>query len=112
MTTPALALHRCDAIHFDVALFTNLTQDHLDFHADMEDYFMAKRLLFEMSPRASIVHVDDPYGQRLAEGFDCVTFSAEGNPADLRMSAAREAYEEAMDRAMAELGRIERDLDR
>ena len=84
VSSHALALHRCDAIHFDVALFTNLTQDHLDFHADMEDYFMAKRLLFEMSPRASIVNVDDPYGQRLAEGFDCVTFSAEGTPADFR----------------------------
>jgi UDP-N-acetylmuramoyl-L-alanyl-D-glutamate--2,6-diaminopimelate ligase len=84
VSSHALALHRCDAIHFDVALFTNLTQDHLDFHADMEDYFMAKRLLFEMSPRASIVNVDDPYGQRLSEGFDCATFSAEGTPADFR----------------------------
>ena len=82
VSSHALALHRCDAIHFDVALFTNLTQDHLDFHADMEDYFMAKRLLFEMSPGVSIVNADDPYGQRLAEGFDCVTFSAEGAAAD------------------------------
>ena len=39
VSSHALALHRADAIHFDVALFTNLTQDHLDFHADMEDYF-------------------------------------------------------------------------
>jgi UDP-N-acetylmuramoyl-L-alanyl-D-glutamate--2,6-diaminopimelate ligase len=84
VSSHALALHRCDAIRFDAALFTNLTQDHLDFHADMEDYFMAKRLLFEMSPRVSIVNIDDPYGQRLAEGFDCVTFSAEGAAADFR----------------------------
>ncbi len=74
VSSHALALHRCDAIHFDVALFTNLTQDHLDFHVDMEDYFQAKRLLFEMSPKTSIVNVDDPYGKRLAEEFDCVTF--------------------------------------
>ena len=47
VSSHALALHRCDAIHFEVALFTNLTQDHLDFHADMEDYFHAKRMLFE-----------------------------------------------------------------
>ena len=40
------SLHRADAIHFDVEVFTNLTQDHLDFHSDMEDYFAAKRLLF------------------------------------------------------------------
>jgi len=79
----ALALHRADAIEFDVALFTNLTQDHLDFHADMEDYFAAKRLLFEMGPKAAIVNVDDPYGRRLAEEFECVTFSAEGADADL-----------------------------
>ena len=46
VSSHALALHRADAIHFAVAVFTNLTQDHLDFHADMEDYFRAKRLLF------------------------------------------------------------------
>jgi len=78
----ALALHRCDAIHFDVALFTNLTQDHLDFHADMDEYFAAKRLLFEMGPKTAIVNVDDPYGRRLAEEFDCLTFSAAGHEAD------------------------------
>ena len=78
VSSHALALHRCDAIHFEVGLFTNLTQDHLDFHGDMEDYFRSKRLLFEMGPGASIVNVDDPYGRRLAEEFDCVTFSAEG----------------------------------
>jgi len=78
----ALALHRCDSIHFEAALFTNLTQDHLDFHGDMEEYFRSKRLLFEMGPKASIVNVDDPYGRRLAEEFDCVTFSAEGTSAD------------------------------
>jgi UDP-N-acetylmuramoyl-L-alanyl-D-glutamate--2,6-diaminopimelate ligase len=82
VSSHALALHRADAIHFEVALFTNLTQDHLDFHRDMEDYFQAKRLLFEIGPRASIVNVDDPYGRRLAEEFDCTTFSAEGVNAD------------------------------
>jgi UDP-N-acetylmuramoyl-L-alanyl-D-glutamate--2,6-diaminopimelate ligase len=78
----ALALHRADAIYFDVALFTNLTQDHLDFHADMEDYFRSKRMLFEMAPRTAIVNVDDPYGRRLADEFDCATFSAAGAEAD------------------------------
>jgi len=82
VSSHALALHRADAIHFEAALFTNLTQDHLDFHADMEDYFEAKRLLFEMGPRASVVNVDDPYGRRLAQEFECVTFSAEGAEAD------------------------------
>jgi UDP-N-acetylmuramoyl-L-alanyl-D-glutamate--2,6-diaminopimelate ligase len=83
VSSHALALHRCDAIHFDIALFTNLTQDHLDFHADMEDYFRSKRLLFEMGPGTAIVNIDDPYGRRLAEEFECITFSAEGAKADL-----------------------------
>jgi len=84
VSSHALALHRADSIHFEVALFTNLTQDHLDFHAGMEDYFGAKRLLFEMGPKVSVVNVDDDYGRRLAEDFDCVTFSAEGASADFK----------------------------
>jgi UDP-N-acetylmuramoyl-L-alanyl-D-glutamate--2,6-diaminopimelate ligase len=82
VSSHAMTLHRADAIHFEVALFTNLTQDHLDFHADMEDYFLAKRKLFEMEVGTRIVNVDDPYGRRLAEEFQCVTFSAEGAEAD------------------------------
>jgi UDP-N-acetylmuramoyl-L-alanyl-D-glutamate--2,6-diaminopimelate ligase len=86
VSSHALALHRADSIHFDVALFTNLTQDHLDFHADMEDYFRSKRLLFEMEPKTAIVNVDDLYGRRLAGEFDCITFSPTGGDADLRAS--------------------------
>jgi len=82
VSSHAMALHRADAIHFEVALFTNLTQDHLDFHADMEDYFLAKRELFEAGPGTAIVNADDPYGRRLAEELDCVTFSAAGAEAD------------------------------
>ncbi len=84
VSSHALALHRSDAIHFEVALFTNLTQDHLDFHGSMEDYFRSKRALFEMKPRIAIVNVDDPYGQRLAGELEsagevaCLTFSAGG----------------------------------
>jgi UDP-N-acetylmuramoyl-L-alanyl-D-glutamate--2,6-diaminopimelate ligase len=87
VSSHALALHRADATHFEVALFTNLTQDHLDFHADMEDYFLAKRKLFEAGSGAAVVNVDDPYGRRLVSEFECVTFSAEGGEADY---AARE----------------------
>ncbi len=82
VSSHAMALHRADAIYFEVALFTNLTQDHLDFHEDMEGYFGAKRKLFEAEPGTAIVNADDPYGRRLAEEFDCVTFSAEGAEAD------------------------------
>jgi UDP-N-acetylmuramoyl-L-alanyl-D-glutamate--2,6-diaminopimelate ligase len=87
VSSHAMALHRADAIHFEVALFTNLTQDHLDFHVDMEDYFGAKRRLFEAGPGTAIVNVDDPYGRRLAEEFECVTFSAEGADADADYAA-------------------------
>jgi len=85
VSSHALALHRCDSIHFDVALFTNLTQDHLDFHrGGMEDYFETKQLLFETGPRISIVNVDDPYGRRLAEELpNCITFSAGGASANI-----------------------------
>jgi UDP-N-acetylmuramoyl-L-alanyl-D-glutamate--2,6-diaminopimelate ligase len=82
VSSHALALHRCDTIRFEVALFTNLSQDHLDFHTDMEDYFASKRLLFELGPNVAIVNADDEYGRRLAGQFDCWTFSTEAREAD------------------------------
>ena len=54
VSSHALSLHRADAIHWSAAVFTNLTQDHLDFHADMEDYFLAKRRLFEAGPELAV----------------------------------------------------------
>jgi UDP-N-acetylmuramoyl-L-alanyl-D-glutamate--2,6-diaminopimelate ligase len=69
VSSHALALHRADAIHWTVAAFTNLTQDHLDFHADMEDYFLAKRRLFEAGFEIGVINVDDQYGARLAGDF-------------------------------------------
>jgi UDP-N-acetylmuramoyl-L-alanyl-D-glutamate--2,6-diaminopimelate ligase len=86
VSSHALELHRADAIHFAVAVFTNLTQDHLDFHPDMEAYFAAKRRLFaEKEPRAMVVNVDDPYGRRLAEEFpDAVTFGIDSPDAGWR----------------------------
>lgn len=82
VSSHAMVMHRADAIDFDLAVFTNLTQDHLDFHDDMEDYFQAKRLLFAAGPDASVVNIDDEYGQRLATEFDCLTYSATGQAAD------------------------------
>ena len=65
----ALDRKRVHGIRFAVAVFTNLTRDHLDYHKDMEAYFQAKRLLFEeLDDRArAVVNVDDPYGRRLVE---------------------------------------------
>ena len=76
VSSHALTLHRTDAIHFAVAIFTNLTQDHLDFHNSMEDYFEAKRRLFiDLQPRNAVINIDDPYGARLArELSEPVTF--------------------------------------
>jgi UDP-N-acetylmuramoyl-L-alanyl-D-glutamate--2,6-diaminopimelate ligase len=83
VSSHALELHRADAIHWAVAVFTNLTQDHLDFHADMESYFAAKRRLFEAGPGTAVINVDDPYGRRLAADFDAVTIAID-HDADLR----------------------------
>jgi UDP-N-acetylmuramoyl-L-alanyl-D-glutamate--2,6-diaminopimelate ligase len=68
VSSHALAMHRVDGIRFDVAAFTNLSEDHLDFHADMEEYFAAKATLFApgRADRAVIV-VDDVWGNRLTE---------------------------------------------
>ena len=67
VSSHALALGRVDGTAYDVAVFTNLSQDHLDFHADLEDYFAAKATLFTPGrSRVGVVNVDDPYGERLA----------------------------------------------
>jgi UDP-N-acetylmuramoyl-L-alanyl-D-glutamate--2,6-diaminopimelate ligase len=81
VSSHALELHRADAIHFAAAIFTNLTQDHLDFHPTMEDYFNAKRRLFvDGHPRQAVINVDDPYGARLAaELGDTITFALDAD---------------------------------
>ena len=86
VSSHATALHRTDGLRFAVAAFTNLTQDHLDFHADMEDYFQAKRRLFVTGQaERAVINLDDAYGERLVPELDCVTFSAAGDPrADYR----------------------------
>ncbi len=74
VSSHALELGRADGIRFACKVFTNLTQDHLDFHGDMEHYFIAKRRLFDQ-PGPSVLNADDPYGRRLAEELgDAVTF--------------------------------------
>jgi UDP-N-acetylmuramoyl-L-alanyl-D-glutamate--2,6-diaminopimelate ligase len=86
VSSHALELHRADAIHFEVGVFTNLTQDHLDFHPTMEDYFLAKRKLFsELTPRHAVINVDDPYGRRLAQEVDgALTFGIDSDDAAYR----------------------------
>lgn len=68
VSSHALAQQRVDGIVFDVAAFTNLSHDHLDHHATMDDYFAAKASLFEPSrARLGVVNVDDPWGERLRQ---------------------------------------------
>jgi UDP-N-acetylmuramoyl-L-alanyl-D-glutamate--2,6-diaminopimelate ligase len=67
VSSHALELGRVERSHFAAGVFTNLTQDHLDFHPTMEDYFQAKRRLFtELRPRVAVLNLDDAYGRRLA----------------------------------------------
>jgi UDP-N-acetylmuramoyl-L-alanyl-D-glutamate--2,6-diaminopimelate ligase len=88
VSSHALSLGRADAIHWDVAAFTNLTQDHLDFHDDMEDYFLAKRKLFEVAAEQGatlIACADDAYGARLARDFpDAITIGIDTDDAAVR----------------------------
>ena len=69
VSSHALELGRVDGVRFDLAVFTNLSQDHLDFHGDMESYFAAKAQLFTGDRAAAgLVCVDDAWGRRLADG--------------------------------------------
>lgn len=90
-SSQALDLHRCDNLRFKAAVFTNLTRDHLDYHLTMENYFAAKKRLFDgrlgEKPIASIINIDDEWGIRLADELKSqnqkvVTF-AQNNLADL-----------------------------
>jgi UDP-N-acetylmuramoyl-L-alanyl-D-glutamate--2,6-diaminopimelate ligase len=98
VSSHALELHRADAIDFDCAIFTNLSQDHLDFHGTLQSYFGAKRRLFvpprSRPPGVAVINVDDEWGHRLAQELDRsphgppVTFAI-GRDADLRAREVR-----------------------
>ncbi len=86
VSSHALTLRRADHLRFAAAIFTNLTRDHLDFHSDMEDYFLAKRRLFELLPEGApaIVNLDDRRGAEVvATSKLAVTYAIDAN-ADVR----------------------------
>ncbi|BCL31250.1 UDP-N-acetylmuramoyl-L-alanyl-D-glutamate--2,6-diaminopimelate ligase [Streptomyces aurantiacus] len=93
VSSHALVLGRVDGCVFDIAVFTNLSPEHMEFHSDMEDYFQAKARLFAPDrSRLGVVNLDDEYGRRLVKeaGVPVVTFSAEGHPdADWRAEDVR-----------------------
>ena len=78
VSSHSLKQHRVAGCTFEVAIFTNLTQDHLDYHGTMEEYFQAKRMLFDnriCTTKTAVVNLDDPYGVRIAQAnSNCVTY--------------------------------------
>jgi len=83
VSSHALDQHRLDGCRFECAVFTNLTQDHLDYHLTMENYYLAKRRLFDICERA-VINLDDGYARRLLGEVSCPvkTFSTSRNEAD------------------------------
>ncbi|HVQ36711.1 MAG TPA: UDP-N-acetylmuramoyl-L-alanyl-D-glutamate--2,6-diaminopimelate ligase [Pyrinomonadaceae bacterium] len=73
-SSQAMDFHRCDELEYSVAVFSNLTRDHLDYHKTMENYWYAKQRLFDgrlgTKPKTSVINMDDPYGVELAERLE------------------------------------------
>ena len=108
VSSQALAQGRVNGVHFLVGAFTNLTQDHLDYHKTWENYFNSKRMLFE-SCDIAVTNVDDKYGLEIVEGLDCkvVTYAVNNNKSDytaknVAFSADGVKYELVCD----EIGRV------
>ena len=89
VSSHALSLGRVAGTRFAAAAFTNLTQDHLDFHPTMEDYHAAKRRLFEGGEWPGAINIGDPYGRRLVDEVPgrVLTYAAAGDIADVRPHA-------------------------
>ena len=85
VSSHALVLHRVGGVRFHTGLFTNLTQDHLDFHKTMEEYRKAKSMLFSVCDHG-VINADDPAAEKLLEEAKCpvLTYSAGKTSADLR----------------------------
>jgi UDP-N-acetylmuramoyl-L-alanyl-D-glutamate--2,6-diaminopimelate ligase len=96
VSSHALALGRVYGITFHTAVFTNLTQDHLDFHGTMENYFAAKRLLFgpqgSPPPRWAVINHDDPHGREIRPSAEVLRYGFEEG-ADLRGSELEMSFE-------------------
>ncbi|MBI9109735.1 UDP-N-acetylmuramoyl-L-alanyl-D-glutamate--2,6-diaminopimelate ligase [Maridesulfovibrio ferrireducens] len=86
VSSHALDQERVAGLNFDAAILTNVTQDHLDYHGDMESYFEAKSLLFShypMTDKRGIINFDDPYGKRLLESYSPSIGFGLGSPEEL-----------------------------
>lgn len=106
VSSHALALGRVAGVEYDTAVFTNLTQDHLDFHKTFENYLAAKCKLFQqvsqnnqLKPnKGAVINIDDPYGQRVVDVTTApiITYSTEGkgslNANDVKMTSKHSSY--------------------
>ena len=98
VSSHALALGRVEGCHFAAAIFTNLSQDHLDFHGNLANYFAAKTLLFtrhlhqngDYAPPAAVINLDDPHGRQLSQmtGGNLWGYSAAANEANVSVKHA------------------------
>jgi len=111
ISSHALVQHRVAGCRFGGAVFTNLTQEHLDYHLSMEDYFEAKALLFSgellrAGPARAVVNGDDPWGAKLAErlGAQCWRSSLTDSSAELRMEELRMTSRGVSGRLISPLG--------
>ncbi len=109
VSSQALDQRRVDGVHFEAAIFTNLTQDHLDYHGSFENYKAAKRMLFENSSLA-VINIDDDASRYMVEGLPCrtVTFSVNNDKCDysaknIRISSSGVKYELVSD---CNIGRV------
>lgn len=104
VSSHSLVMHRCDAIAYNIGVFTNLTRDHLEYHGDMENYFQAKSILFKehlahssKKNKAAVLNFDDDFGRRLAKeiSFRVISFGIKEKSGDfsvLKSHCSREGF--------------------
>jgi len=117
VSSHALAMHRTEGCEFDVGVFTNLTQDHLDFHSSIEDYLQTKMLLFREYPQSSsktfiaVVNLDDPYGEEVARSTHgkVITYGI-SSEADVRATNVNATAEGISFRAATPVGNFDLSL--
>lgn len=99
VSSQALDLGRVDEIQFDYGVFTNLSQDHLDYHKDMESYFASKLKLFLMTKKCNIINIDDDYGKKLFNKLkaiskaELISYSISSEEADFYCTIEEETAE-------------------